>query len=123
MTSVMSSAVYLQVATSILDGALRPAGINQARAAMWVTRRGLEELVGELLRQKSIDVGYGNMRSKLVCLAVAYKSRPDEITAITMAWDQLSRGCHHHAYELAPTSGEARHVVETLRPIVQQGGG
>jgi hypothetical protein len=114
---VPPSAVHLQVATNILDGTLRSAGINQARAACWVTRRGLEELVSELLCHRSVAVGRGSMRSKLICLSVTYADQPENVAAILMAWDQLSRACHHHAYELTPTSAEARHLIETLRAV------
>lgn len=110
-----TSEVYLQVADNILDGKVRTAGINRARAACWVTRRGLEELVAELLCRRSVAVGRGNMRSKLICLSVAYDDQPERAAAITMAWDQLSRACHHHAYELTPTSAEAQHLIEILR--------
>ena len=61
------------------------------------------------------------MRSKLICLSDAYGDRPDDVAAITMAWDQLPRGCHHHAYELTPTADEARHLIEAPRPLTMSG--
>lgn len=33
------------------------------------------------------------------------------------AWSALSRACHHHAYELPPTSSELRSLIELTRHV------
>ena len=38
-----------------------------------------------------------------------------------IAWDGLSRACHHHSYELQPTVGEVRGLVMAVKEIVEQG--
>jgi hypothetical protein len=43
--------------------------------------------------------------------------------AASVAWNGLSNACHHHAYELAPTVGEVRHLcrlVALLLPTSQR---
>lgn len=106
-----SSTAYLGLADRILTGEVPLRGISSARAACWVTRRGLEALLVELLAKKALDVGTANTRSRLICPSSAYADQPDLVTTVGTTWDQLSRACHHHAYDLAPTSGEARHLL------------
>lgn len=104
-----ASAVQLQVAANILDGTLPITGVASARAGAWVARSALEQLVDELLDQRSFDVGGGTMRSRLICLSVAYADDPDRIAGIAYAWDQLSLACHHQ-----PTSW-SRHSPRSRR--------
>jgi len=110
-----SSTAYFRLADRILTGEVPLRGINAARAACWVTRRGLEALIVELLAGKALDVGTANTRSRLICLSSAYADQPDLVTALGTTWDQLSRACHQHAYDLAPTSGEARHLLTAVQ--------
>jgi hypothetical protein len=112
------STTYLRLATAILDGQITVPRVNAPRVACWIARRGLEALVEELLTSKSVDVGTGNMRSQLICVADRYAEQPWLVATVTTAWDQLSLACHHHAYELAPTSHEAREVVNSLHSLV-----
>jgi len=51
----------------------------------------------------------------LICLSVAYQDDPVLVSGLAGAWDQLSRACHHHAYELTPTTTEVRHLISCLR--------
>lgn len=108
---------YVNLARDLLDGSVRLRRVAPARAACWVARRGLESVVLDLLRARGVDTGSGTMRSQLICLAVAYDHRPDLVTDVTSLWDQLSRACHHHGYELTPTIGEARDLISRLCAI------
>jgi hypothetical protein len=47
----------------------------------------------------------------LICLAAAYSDQAEPVNDLVSAWDQLSVACHHHAYELTPTLGEARDLL------------
>ena len=38
------------------------------------------------------------------------------------AWSALSRACHHHAYELAPTAGELQSWFLVVRELIQKVG-
>ena len=54
------------------------------------------------------------MRSRLTCLTVAYCDRPEVGQRARAAWSGLSSACHHHAYELTPTSGEAAVLLDEV---------
>lgn len=109
-----SSAVQLQVATNILNGSLPLTGVAPARAGAWVARSALELLVDELLAQRSVDPGRGTMRSRLICLGIAFGDDPERVATIAHAWDQLSQACHHHAYELVPSHQQVSGLVLRL---------
>lgn len=48
------------------------------------------------------------MLSRLVTLRSL--DTPERSDVATMAWNRLSNAGHHHAYELAPTIDEVRHL-------------
>ena len=66
--------------------------LEQAMAGLWAGQPGTDDLSG------------GTMRSQLLCLT-AYV---DENVATRAAYlsAALSRACHYHPYELAPTASE-----------------
>lgn len=109
------SDTYLALAEAILDGGVRVPRVPAARAACWVARRHLEAMVPELLRRRGLEPGTASMRVQLICLSAASREDQTLTTKLAMAWDQLSRACHHHAYELTPTSSEARHLIAGVR--------
>lgn len=113
-TGPQSAQALLSLAAGVLDGSVRLARVAPARVACWLARRALESLVAELLRTRSLDLGDSSMRSRLICLSVAYGDRPGLVTDVSNLWDQLTRNCHHHAYELTPTVGEAQDMVSRL---------
>ena len=45
------------------------------------------------------------LRTQLICLR-SYLEDAGLAARAGHAWSALSRACHHHRYELAPTSGE-----------------
>jgi threonine dehydrogenase-like Zn-dependent dehydrogenase len=59
--------------------------------------------------------GHGDHAVMLICLTVVYRDNPVLVGGLANAWDQLSRACHHHAYELTPTTAEVRHLISRLR--------
>lgn len=115
--TTQSSVVLLQVATNILDGSLPMTSIAPARAGAWMARSALELMVDELLIQRAVDVADGTMRSRLICLSIAYGDDPNRVAGILHAWDQLSQACHHHAYELVPSQSEVLSLVHRLAAL------
>lgn len=105
---------YVDLAARLLNGSVRVSRVSPARAACWIARRGLECLVADMLRRRNTDPGIGTMRSQLTCVSVTYADCPALVTSLTTLWDELSRRCHHHAYELTPTVAEAQHLVRRL---------
>ena len=105
----------LSLAEALLAGAVRVPRVPSARAACWVARRGLEAMVPLLLRRRDVDPGLASMHVQLICLTIAYGDDPLLVSDLANAWDQLSRACHHHAYELTPITTEVQHLISCLR--------
>jgi hypothetical protein len=106
---------YILIAEALLTGEMRIQRVSSARAACWVARRGLEAMVPLLLQLRGVDVGRASMNVQLICLRVAYEDDPALFSGLASAWDQLSRACHHHAYELTPTITEVRDLIGRVR--------
>src|SRR5829696_10538385 len=105
----------LSLGEAFLAGDVRIPRVAAARAASWVARRGLETMVPLLLERRQVDPGKASMTVQLICLSVAYRDDPVLVSDLASAWDQLSRACHHHAYELTPTTTEVQHLISGLR--------
>jgi len=90
------------------------------RASALLALQALEGSVERLWRHKALEFRGCSMRTQLICLRSYLDDAP--LAARTgHAWSALSRACHHHAYELAPTSVELRSwfavVDELLRRV------
>jgi hypothetical protein len=84
------------------------------RAAAFLARQALELAMAALWANKPQAGGLtrSSMRSQLLCLT-AYLDE-DTATRISYLYAALSRACHYHSYELAPTAAElARWLDET----------
>jgi hypothetical protein len=85
---------------------------NTATAGVWprtaalLARQALEQALDDLwaVRPQTAGLAESSMRSQLLCLT-AYL---DEDVAARAAYlfAALSRACHYHTYELAPTAAE-----------------
>ena len=76
------------------------------RAAALLARQALEQAMAGLWARHSGSAGLsdGTMRSQLLCLT-AYVDE-DVATRAAYLSAALSRACHYHSYELAPTAAE-----------------
>jgi hypothetical protein len=76
------------------------------RAAAFLARQALEEAMAGLWARHPRAAGMpsATMRSQLLCLTAYF----DQATATRAAYlsAALSRACHYHPYELAPTATE-----------------
>jgi cytochrome c5 len=96
------------------------AGVRE-RAAALLARQALEGSVRATLRRRAPGAERASASAQLLCLATY---APDAAAAdARYLWGVLSRACHHHPYELAPTRDELAdwlrstgHVLEELRP-------
>lgn len=80
------------------------------RAAALLARQALEATVAEIWREKGLDdMAACGMRQQLICLRAYVK--PEVAGALAESWAVLTRACHHHAYEVAPTVGELEGAV------------
>jgi hypothetical protein len=95
-----------------------PVPRNQAaRAAAVITRQALEASVRELCSGWGIADPRVNMRSKLVVMRFLGDDTTAELAAT--AWWGLSNACHHHAYELTPTSAEIQHLIDHVARLIE----
>ncbi len=105
---ISSAQPLLDYATNILNGHIQLPPIFAPRAAAFLTRQALEDIISALCRGAGASIDHASMRSKLIVLRVL---RGDEIAdSADLAWHGLSTACHHHAYELAPTAAEVGHL-------------
>ena len=84
------------------------------RIAAVLCRHAIEEALRQYwsLREPGLDRCSG--RAQLLCLTVYLRDR-DLGRETLSAWSDLSRACHHHAYELAPTAEELRNLLDVAR--------
>lgn len=90
------------------------------RMACWLARSAMEQIIDRLLSAQGVQPGgLASARSKLTCLEVAYEGTAVPSQA-QYAWNRLSEACHQHAYELTPTSSEAKHLIEMVRTLQER---
>ncbi len=85
------------------------------RAVAFAVRAALELELDAYWGQVQPEVAHAPMRSQLLLLR-SYAGENVAVDAIE-AWHALSRACHHHAYELAPTAQELRRWLQQVRSV------
>jgi hypothetical protein len=90
------------------------------RAAALLARQALEAAMAELWTSKSqaAEMSRCTMRSQLLCLT-AYLD-PSTASRAAYLFAALSRACHYHSYELAPTAAELTSWLDQAAHIVTQ---
>jgi hypothetical protein len=94
------------------------AGVWQ-RAAALLARQGLEVALKTYWSAKSSGTEDASMRAQLLCLEAMFGDK-DVARRAHAAWGALSRACHHHAYELAPTSEELLAWCEDVEAVIER---
>jgi hypothetical protein len=89
------------------------------RAAALLARQALEQAMADLWAgQPETDaLALSSMRSQLLCLT-AYLD-PDVATRAAYLSAALSRACHYHSYELAPTATELTRWLNETADLVK----
>ena len=75
------------------------------RAAALLARQSLEMALAQYWKTARPGLELCNTTAQLLCLREYWPDR-DEAGRVHLAWVVLSRACHHHPYELAPTAIE-----------------
>jgi hypothetical protein len=88
------------------------------RAAALLARNALEMAVARLWERRGLDLRGCSMRVQLICLRM-YLGDADLAARAGHAWSALSRACHHHPYELAPTAAELQGWLAVVDALVQ----
>jgi hypothetical protein len=92
------------------------------RASALLARQALQSSVLELWQRRKLGLQGCSMRAQLICLRT-YLGDVELASRVGHCWSALSRACHHHPYELAPTASELHDwfgVVEKLILKVRQ---
>ena len=95
----------LQLARDLLSRADPATAGLWPRAAALLIRQALEEAVDAYWTQRQVPLESVSTHTQLVCLRMmtADAVLPGQLHS---TWGALSRACHHHPYELAPTVEE-----------------
>lgn len=89
------------------------------RASALLACRALEATVQRLWERRALDIRGCPMRVQLICLRT-YLGDADLAARTGHAWSALSRACHHHPYELAPTAAELRGWLSVVEELIQK---
>lgn len=81
-----------------------------ARGAALLTRQAIEASLKELWSERSPDLARCPARIQLICLPAA---GVEAVIArqVRHTWPLLSAACHHHPYDVAPSSHELRQWI------------
>jgi hypothetical protein len=107
----------------LADGLLRR--VDPATAGLWprasalLALHALEASVGRLWERHALELRGCPMRTQLICLRT-YLGDVGLAARTGHAWSALSRSCHHHAYELAPTAAELRSWFSVVRELIER---
>ena len=104
-------------ASALLDEARRLlAKAPGDTAGMWpkavalLARQSLETALDDFWRWKAPGAQLASRYAQLICIG-AFVKDATVAAGIRFAWNDLSRACHHHAYELAPTADELSRMI------------
>ncbi len=107
----------LHQAAAILQGSVT-VPVHSVRAAAWIARSALEDVLRDLVRARGCDPHWANNRSLLCCVEALYQDdAPDVAARAQYAWDALSEASHYHAYELSPTLAEVSGLIELVEEL------
>ena len=108
----MTPVEILDAADSLMRSESRTDG--WPRLAAVLGRHSIEEALRQywFLREPGLERCSG--RAQMLCLT-AYLSDRDLARDTFATWSDLSKACHHHAYELAPTAEELRRLLDIAR--------
>ena len=88
----------------VAGGGARPGGWPRIVAVL--ARHAIEEALRQYWRLRQPGLERCSARAQLLCLDAYLTGDAALAGATAVAWSSLSRTCHHHPYELAPTAEE-----------------
>lgn len=89
-----------------------------SRAAALLTRQALEGALDDLWAEKAPAVARCSAHAQLLCLD-RYLGDAEASARASFAWASLSRACHHHVYELAPTAAELSGWIDDVDAVLK----
>lgn len=106
----------LELAEAALSAAPGELGI---RAAAVMARQSIEYAMQDFWALRAPGVNPASARVRLLCLR-EYFSDEELARSAAYAFHALSRLCHHHPCELAPTERDLRPLLETARAFAAE---
>jgi len=88
------------------------------RASALLALHALEASLRRLWERHTLELQGCSMRTQLICLRSYLEDAPLAARA-GHAWSALSRACHHHPYELAPTAGELQAWFSVVKDLIR----
>ncbi len=87
------------------------------RAVALLTRQALEQALQCFWKKSPATTGMGNctMKAQLTCLPSYMEPRLAREAG--HAWAALSRACHYHPYDLAPTAAELSGWIDSVATL------
>lgn len=64
-------------------------------------------------------MGRASRATQLACLEQFLRDT-ELVRGVRTAWAALSRACHHHPYELAPTAPELEHWLDAVDDLINR---
>jgi hypothetical protein len=115
---VTSPAQLLDTARALLTRADPTTAGLWPRASALLARQALESALDSFWHTKGLPhLASCSSRAQLICLR-AYLKEEGLAGQAQQLWSSLSRACHHHPYELAPTVGELEGWMESSERLV-----
>jgi len=111
--AALSARNLLEHAARLLDEPPEVFATRWPRAVALLTRQALERTLDDLWTKRGAKVGWATERSQLLCLPAVLGNATLAADA-AHAWNSLSAACHHHAYDLPPTTGELSGWLDTV---------
>jgi hypothetical protein len=103
----------LAMARQLLDRASPETAGLWPRAAALLGRQALEMAVDEYWVARRIPLDSCGTRQQLICLR-EYLDDADLAGRVHHSWNELTRACHQHPYELPPTAAELERCIESV---------
>lgn len=107
-----SPSELLRAADNLLSEASDASAGRWPRAVAILCRQALEGSLYDFWRAKAPGVEAASERAQLLCVRTYVA--PDLAARTEHTWTALSRACHYHAYELAPTASELSAWLESV---------
>jgi hypothetical protein len=109
----------LEAADSLLGRAEPATAGLWPRASAILGLEALEAVLQRLWRHRGLDLQGCTMRTQLICLR-RYLEDGGLAARAGHAWSALSRACHHHPYELAPTATELGSWLSVVGELAEE---
>jgi hypothetical protein len=91
------------------------------RAAALLARQALEQSLDAFWKAKGLALAALPMRPQLLCLP-RYLDDAPLAASLSHTWTALTHACHHHPYELPPTTGELVQWIALTRRFTEGAG-